>query len=516
MKPKPNILIFLVDQLQFDSTQAESQCQMPALERFKQEAMSFTNAYTCSPHCCPSRATLMTGVYPSRHSVFNNVDTDTAHSFGLREGVRTFSEDLVKAGYQCSYAGKYHMSKLETPKDRHWKELTQFDGYNHPFSSKPLNPLTGWNNWMESSHVQDSPSGQRPTGAVQRPGWGDIGPLKRVSGEDAIEKEWWYEHAIAPGIEEIKRLGGEEAPWCVCISDDMSTDSDIPKELFDLYDVDQVTLPDSFDDDFSDKPNIYRRMRETMRGQLSLKEQKEYIAHYWASCTLQDRYFEQILNALEESGQADDTMVIFVSDHGEYNGAHGLDDMNIPCFREAYQIPMIIRMPKEMRLRTKENDQFVSIADIAPTLADLVGVACEDEKTGRSILPQLKGERPENWRDALFTQTDGNETYFMQRSVMTKKWKYVYNAFDFDELYDRENDPSEMDNLIHPSKHAQPSIGSVERQNTSQPWPYLSVELDAVRKEMMKRIWTFALKEKDHIFFPGQMASYGPGMVNES
>ena len=153
-----------------------------------------------------------------------------------------------------------------------------------------------------------------------------------------------------------------------------------------------------------------------------------------------------------------------MSDHGEYNGAHGLSDMNIPCFREAYHIPLIVRMPKNMRTETRENNQFISIADIAPTLADIAEITCEDKKTGQSILPFLKGESIDNWRDAFFTQTDGNDVHYMQRSVMTDKWKYVYNAFDFDELYDLINDPFEMNNLIHPSKHTQPERRSKERQ----------------------------------------------------
>ena len=92
--PRPNILIFLVDEMQFDVTQPSSPCQMPALQKFAEEGVTFTRAFTPSPHCCPSRATLMTGVYPSRHGVFNNVETDTAHQFGLNPGVRTFAQKL--------------------------------------------------------------------------------------------------------------------------------------------------------------------------------------------------------------------------------------------------------------------------------------------------------------------------------------------------------------------------------------------------------------------------------------
>ncbi len=507
---QPNILIFLVDQLQYDSTTSTSQCLMPVLQGFKEQAVNFTHAYTSSPHCCPSRATLMTGSYPSRHSIFNNVDIDCAHSHEINAGVRTFSQDLVTSGYLCSYSGKYHISKMETPKDRCWKEVSRFDYYHEPFCDKAHSKLLGWGNWKDVDKTDDTPSGQRPPATIQRPGWGDIGPFKQVAGSDALEREFWYQNAIAPGIEEIGRLAEQTAPWCLCISDDMSPESDVPQDIYDLYDVDTISLPENFSDDFSDKPNVYRRMRE-IRGQLSEAEYKQHMAQYWSNCTLQDRYFERILKALDESGQADDTMVIFMSDHGEYNAAHGLSGMNIPCFREAYHIPLIIRMPKSMRTDLRTVPHFTSIADVAPTLIELAGMTSQDQKTGCSVLPLLKGETVTNWRDALYTQTDGNDVHYMQRAVITEKWRYVYNTFDFDELYDLDNDPMEMNNLIYPSKHPQPAWGSVGRQGTSQPWPHLPQNLDDVRKEMMGRIWSFAKKEQDHIFFKSHVAAYGPG-----
>ena len=92
-------------------------------------------------------------------------------------------------------------------------------------------------------------------------------------------------------------------------------------------------------------------------------------------------------------------------------------------------------------------DAFASLADIAPTLLDVAGVKSQRHFAGASLLPLMQGQTPDNWRDAVFTQCNGVELYYSQRSVKTKEFKYVFNGFDDDELYDLRNDPHEMRNL---------------------------------------------------------------------
>ena len=119
---QPNILIFMTDHQRADTALPEHPALTPRLSQLAAEGLSFTQTYCPSPHCCPSRATFFSGLYPSGHGVWNNITNQQALSRGLNDGVRLFSEDLAEAGYDMHYAGKWHVSMEERPADRGWKE----------------------------------------------------------------------------------------------------------------------------------------------------------------------------------------------------------------------------------------------------------------------------------------------------------------------------------------------------------------------------------------------------------
>jgi arylsulfatase A-like enzyme len=141
-------------------------------------------------------------------------------------------------------------------------------------------------------------------------------------------------------------------------------------------------------------------------------------------------------------------------------------------------------------------------------------VTSRTEHSGQSLLPWLLGEPPSSWRDAAYTQLNGVELYYTQRIVTTDKYKYVYNGFDFDEIYDIENDPHELVNL------AFPDLAQMRRPhsntNPEVPWPPLSPELELVRRDLLRRLWEFAREQEDQIFNPYYtvaMAPIGPALV---
>jgi len=504
---RPNILIFLVDQMPRDVVMPGHPCQMPNARRLAEEGVSFTQAYTCSPHCCPARATFMTGLYPSRHGVFNNVDTNTAFQLGLNPGVRCFSESLKEAGYRLAYSGKWHVSNEETPGDRGWEELVPYR--KHTFSRSN-------DYWNRIAQRPDPPDHARERGEVFRPGWGSTEVIgRRIEGPDAYEQTSWYRDAVRPGIEAIPRLAAGDEPWALCISTDMGPATPVPADIAALYDPKDVELPASFGDMMHDKPRVYQRMRYQIWGQLTEDEVRESIAHYWAVCTLQDRYFGDMLAALEATGQADDTLVVFVSDHADYMYAHGLRCLGIPSFREVYHVPAIVRWPRGIAEPGREVDEFLSLADFAPTFLEAAGCEPKASLTGRSFEPFLRNEIPSEWPDAWYSQTKGNEVYYTQRIVQTKRYKYVCSWFDFDELYDLEADPHEMVNLAFPSELPDDPSRITCRTTSDEfrPWPPLPPHLDEVRRELLAKMWRFAIQENDIIFSPYPpvaLAPYGP------
>jgi arylsulfatase A-like enzyme len=355
---------------------------------------------------------------------------------------------------------------------------------------------------------------------INRPGWGAYNTIQSyIEGKESYKKTNYYKHAVQPGIEGLKNLSNQQKPWCLFISTDMAGHTSAPREYYNLYDKGKITLPESYKDDMKDKPAIYQRLRRQIWDQLSEDEVKSSMINYWANCTLQDKFFGLILDELEATGQKDNTIVIFLSDHGEYNFAHGLQYMGIPSFREAYNVPVMVRWPEGIKNPGRTVNEFISQADFAPTFLEIAGVKAKDRKTGQSLVPFFEGGVPENWPDAFYSQTKGNEVYYTQRIVMTHEYKYVYNAFDFDEMYDLKKDPYEMNNLIHPDKFKDDyNAGERKKLSRENPWPHLPQELNKIRKQMLTKMWKFAEKEEDVIFSafpPVAVSPFGPAVDKE-
>lgn len=478
---QPNILIFMTDHQRGDTVLPEHPVIKPNLAQFVRQGLTFTEAFCPSPHCCPSRATFQTGLYPSRHGVWNNICNGQALSRGLKPGVRCWSEDLAEAGYQLAYAGKWHVSVEESPKDRGFEELGEIFGH----LSEPLEK--DWDKY--SKLAATATSGRRGEGQILRPGYGTHTAYR--SWQKTAEVETHDDRVVQLGIDALPRLARNGRPWAMQLNTAMPHDPyNVPTKYLDMYRLEDVPLPASFADTMMDKPRIVQRMRRQIFGQMSEREVREAIRHFWAMCTYLDDLFGKLLAALEATGQADNTLVLYCADHGDYCGEHGLFAKGIPCFRGAYNVPAVIRWPKGLVEPGRRVSEFVSLADFAPTFTELAGRKADAGLTGRSLVPFLRKQTPPDWRDEMHTQCNGVELYYTQRSVMTRKHKYVFNGFDDDELYDLERDPHEMTNLAGKNDY------------------------EAVKRELCRRMWRFARREQDAAtngYITVGLAPYGPG-----
>lgn len=481
---KPNILIFMTDQQRGDTSPPYSKAIMPNVENLKQEGIAFSNAYCPSPHCCPSRATFFSGLYPSEHGVWNNVNVGNALSRGLYDGVRLFSEDLSKAGYKMDFSGKWHVSSVEGPEDRGW--VSHFSTGKPQHKGKPLN-TSSVREWGRCIREAEKPvKSVRKEAEILRPGY------FTYKHYGINEHPFSDRKVIDDALRVIRSRKKSHKPWCHFLGTLGPHDPYfVPRKYLDMYNLDDIKLPRSFNDEMSDKPNLYKRTRNRF-DQLTEHEHKEGIRHYLAFCSYEDALFGEILDALKETGEVDNTLVIYISDHGDYGSEHGLWCKGLPCFRGAYHIPAVIRWPKVIKNPGRVVDEFISLADFAPTFLEAAGINSDRKFVGKSLMPFVRNEDPEKWRKEIYTQSNGNEIYGIQRSVMDKRWKYVYNAFDYDELYDLENDPDEMVNLVKRPGYEQ------------------------ISKEMMKKIWRFAYENSDDCvnqYIMTALADYGPGLI---
>lgn len=479
MAERPNILIFMTDHQRGDTVLPDHPCRTPNADRLAREGIQFTEAFCPAPHCCPSRATFFTGLYPSRHGVWNNICNAQALSTGPREGIRLFSDDLRAAGYRLLFDGKWHVSVHRSPADHGWEEVfvSAARGEHHG---------VGWERWKK--HQEPDPSAPRVPGTVRRPGWGDYA-LYRTLPDDAPGGH--DETAVARALEVLPKLARTREPWCLYIGPVGPHDPYCVRQQYvQQYPLEAVPLPPSFDDDLEDKPRVVRRMRRQYWSQLSPSEVRDAIRHFWAYCTYLDALFGQVLDALDATGQAENTLVVYTADHGDYAGDHGLFLKGIPCYRGAYHVPCILRWPDGIARPGRRVESLVSLADLAPTFLEVAGARSDQRPTGRSLAPFLRGEAPPDWPDEVHTQCNGVELYYTQRSVSTREWKYVYNGFDDDELYHLAEDPHEMRNLAGDPRY------------------------DGVKREMVRRMWRFACREEDTAMNPyGTVAlcPWGPG-----
>jgi arylsulfatase A-like enzyme len=475
---RPNILIFMTDHQRADTVLPEHPCITPNLDRFAAEGVTFSNTFCPSPHCCPARATFFSGLYPTRSGVWNNICNDQALTRGLKPGVRLWSQDLAASSYEMAWTGKWHVSAEEMPSDRGWRREKHVSGH------KPQEHHTHWSRYQKLAEQPDPT--ERGEGQVLRPGYGTY----TMYGTRPDHGKHHDDLVTQDAVDYLPELAATGKPWCLFAGAIAPHDPYVvPQRFRDLYDLDQVPLPPSFADDLADKPKIYQRMRRQVWGQLSEREIREGVRHFWAYCSWLDELFGKILAALDATGQAGNTLVLYCSDHGDYCGDHGLFAKGIPCFQGAYHVPAVVRWPKGIASPGRRVEEFVSLADWAPTLVELAGAQPMQRYTGASLVPFLRGERPAQWRDAIHTQCNGVELYYTQRSVMTRDHKYVFNGFDDDELYDLRTDPHEMRNVA-----ADPACADIKHA-------------------LVRRMWKFAHRENDgaiNSYITVALAPHGP------
>jgi len=427
----------MTDQMRGDMLAPGSSCICPNLRALAERGVRFSRAYASSPTCSPARASLMTGRLPHTHGV-----TEVTHCIPddcsvLREQYPHWAQHLTDAGYRTAYVGKWHIDKNNQAGPYGW----ELDGSSFaPIWQKRFSE------WWDPSRITNHRLNDQPAG-YQSPihyGVTDVRPEQRDIGHVyELTSEW------------LNDLTNGDDPWCCFASAHAPHDPFVVgAEAFSQYDPDVLQLSPNAHDDLADRPGLYRKLTRVWDN-MTEDQHRTCMACYMAMITEVDQFFGRLLKQLDESGQADNTIVIFTSDHGELLGSHGLYCKNVSAFEEVYRIPMLIAGPGIAA--GEESSARVGLHDLAATLPELADAeSLNTEKESRSFASLLGADRAadNDWQIG-YAEGEGNVFRYTHRVLWDGNWKFVFNGFDEDEMYNLADDPYEMNNLINDPEHQQ-------------------------------------------------------------
>ena len=432
---KPNVLWLISD----DHAAYVTGCygnpivRTPHLDRLAASGVRFDRAYCNSPVCSASRAAFITGCYPRTVGV-------TVLSTPLPASAVTLGEVLNRAGYETAWYGKTHFNS----------------GLKHGFDV--LAGVGDWRRWLKEQgrKVDD-------TSADVLPPWKPFRDPARlwINGvylpfglPDALMWDTWFARQGAAFITERR-----DGPWCCVVS--LTTPHSpfrFPLEYRDRYDPSQFKVPRVGPEDDWQIPAVFRDLTDT--------EKQKVQASYYTSTEFMDKNMGIVMDALEKSGQADDTIVVYIGDNGYMLGQHGRFEKHC-SYEPAVHMPLLIRYPKRVD-GGRSTPALVEFIDIMPTILDLCGLATPQAVQGRSLVPLLEGKTDEH-REHVFVE------YAWADEVMVRddRWKLVYirgqrrrpDGYDPGDdyplpgptlaLFDTVNDPGEFTNLAKRPEHEQ-------------------------------------------------------------
>ncbi|HEV2247964.1 MAG TPA: sulfatase/phosphatase domain-containing protein [Terriglobia bacterium] len=411
----------------------------PNFDRIGREGIQFRNSFVVNALCLPSRATALTGLYSHNTGCVDNKNR------AIPQDVPLFTDLLRTAGYELGLFGKAHVRGLG---ERYWDYYFGFPGAATDYF---------WPVIQEGSQ-----------GKLEKPKVHE-GYVDDVVTDRAVE---WLKQKRDKSFCLILWIQSPHAPFFRA------------RRYLDLYNGVTIPKPNTFDDDlkgYPGKPRAFADADDSIGTYVKHSQTKgncarsleELTKDYYAGIVGADDNFGKIFQALSDLGQLDDTAILFSSDHGFFLGEWRKYDkrfMHEPSIRA----PMLIRYPRMIRAGSVADPMVLNL-DIAPTFLDLAGVKVPEWMQGRSMVPFLKGEVPENWRkDWLYEYYEypGPHNVRKNRGVRTERYKLIhyYEAPEEFELYDLQEDPGELQNL-----YGDPRYSALARQ--------LRQRIDELRKE---------------------------------
>ncbi len=432
----PNILHIMSDQQQWGTIAGRSECRTPNLNRLAESGMLFERSYTPSAVCCPARAMILSGAYHWHNGVYNQVHSPPSVHRDMNADVVLYSNRLRDAGYRLGYVGKWHASYVRTPLDFGFHEVANLEGCD----PRLIRQLETNPDRVErvKAEIQSVPQ--------RRFSWPGSGPFHMWGYREGPEEATPEYYRAECAIRMMKRFARAAAPWHLEVQFVQPHDPYMPlKKYLDRYDPHAIRVPRSFQDRFEGKPGLHRRESETW-GNITDDDYREGRAHYYAYAEQLDAQIGRVLDALKETGQEDNTLVVATTDHGDMVGAHRMWIKGWIPYEETYRVPLIVRWPGHIRAGARTG-RLAQTHDLAHTYVAAAGAKPMPFPDGQALQPLFENPQSSAWRDHILCAYYGGEFLYTQRIAITNRFKYVFNGFDIDECYDLENDPEEMRNL---------------------------------------------------------------------
>jgi choline-sulfatase len=425
MKRK-NILFIMADQMAAPLLpfHAPSPIKLPHLSRLAATGVVFDSAYCNSPLCAPSRFTLVSGQLPSKIGAYDNAADFPAD-------VPTYAHYLRRLGYRTALSGKMHFCGPD-----------QLHGYEQRLTSDIYPADYGWSvNW-------DAPD-TRPSWYHNMSSVLQAGPCVRTNQLDFDEEvvfkaqQYLFDHIREDG----------DQPFCLTVS--MTHPHDpytIPKPFWDLYSDDEIPLPADLpaQADLDAHSQRLLKVYDLWGKQLPTEKIRDARRAYFGACSYIDHNVGRLLQTLQDTGLADDTIVVFSGDHGDMLGERGLW-YKMHWFEMAARVPLLVCAPGQFG--PARVSASVSTADLLPTLVELAGGTLEADLPidGRSLVGHLQGR---SGHDEVFGEYMAEGTIGPLMMIRRGPWKFIYSEDDPCLLYHVADDPHERNELSQCAQHA--------------------------------------------------------------
>jgi arylsulfatase A-like enzyme len=440
---RPNVLWFCADQQRWDTIGAlgNPHVRTPNLDRLVREGTAFTHAYCQAPVCTPSRASFLTGKYPSTLHINTNGNTHFPPEHRLLP--RRFAD----AGYDCGLSGKLHLAGAAWGREPRVDDGYRFFQYSHA----PRHDWPKGHDYADWLTAQGHDPGEVMAVRSKRQG-----PLHEPTAEQdntpaALHQTHW---CVEKALEFIAEPRPDATPWLISVNPYYPHPPfNPPWEYYRRYDPAALPGPHFRESDLETQ----RRLASGgVDFQSAPKRPEEFAAQkvqaaYYAQIEFLDAELGRLLDALDRSGERERTVIVFTSDHGEALGDHGLTQKGCRFYDGLVRVPLIWSLPGTIQ-QGLVSDALVELTDIAPTLHELAGLPIPEGTQGRSLLPILTGAAPaghhrdfvrSEYYDAVELPNHTFGTMYRDR-----RWKLiVYHDLEVGELYDMQSDPWEHDNL---------------------------------------------------------------------